>query len=194
MEEINLSQLTPDVRKLSDMSDVIFDKEWLKTADNPNLYYMYRGIKTENGLRYDITVIPALMLGKEYIKTKGHFHSTGHPEFYTVLEGQAFFLMQKGNKDCYFVKVNKGESVIIPGEYEHVTINQSDTETLKMANWISQDYKSDYSTINDKQGACWFYTIDGWIKNSNYGEVPELRTENPLEKDPENFEFLKKTK
>ncbi|MDD4409408.1 MAG: glucose-6-phosphate isomerase family protein [Candidatus Pacebacteria bacterium] len=192
MEEINLSQLTPDIRKLSDMSNVVFDKEWLKAAEDLDLYFMYRGIKNDNGLRYDITVIPSLMLGKEFIKTKGHFHSSGHPEFYTILEGEAIFLMQRSNKDCYIVKARKGESVIIPGEYEHITINPS-KETLKMANWISLDYTSDYSTINDKQGACWFYTTEGWVKNPNYDEIPDLRTEESLKETPNDFEFLKKT-
>ena len=73
----------PDVRTLYDMREVIADKQWLKTAENFELYYMYRELARskeelelmqEFGLRYDITVIPPAKLGKEYIKTAGHYH------------------------------------------------------------------------------------------------------------------------
>jgi len=57
--EFDLTKLTPDVRKLSDMKNVIYDKKWLKTADNVELYYMYRGLEEMDGLRYDVTLIPA---------------------------------------------------------------------------------------------------------------------------------------
>ncbi|BFT95064.1 MAG: glucose-6-phosphate isomerase family protein [Minisyncoccus archaeiphilus] len=193
MQEIDLSSLTPDIRKLEDMSTVVLDKEWLQKAGNPDLYYMYRGVKEKDGLRHDITVIPAMMMGKEFVKTKGHFHSSGHPELYTVLEGKAIFLMQKGNQDCYIVEASAGQSVIIPGDYEHITINPSPNQQMKMANWISLDYSSDYSTINDKQGACWFYTTEGWKENPNYGTVPSIRKELPLDNIPDDLSFLKKT-
>ena len=70
------------------------------------------------------------------------------------------------NQDCYIVEASAGQSVIIPGDYEHITINPSPNQQMKMANWISLDYSSDYSTINDKQGACWFYTTEGWKRES----------------------------
>jgi len=192
-QEIDLTKLTPDIRKLSDMKEVVYDKEWLQSTEDINLYYMYRGVKEENGLRHDITVIPALMLGKEFVKTKGHFHSSGHPELYTVLEGEAIFLMQNNNQDCYIVKANPKESVIIPGNYEHITINPSSTNTLKMANWISSNYVSDYSSITNHGGACWLYTKEGWIKNSNYSNIPELRIEESLKEIPKDLSFLKET-
>ena len=41
---MNLDKLKPDVRYLEDMKDVVYDKEWLKTAPNLELYYMYRDL------------------------------------------------------------------------------------------------------------------------------------------------------
>ena len=41
--EIDLTKLAPDVRKLNDIKTVIFDQEWLKTAADSDLYFMYRG-------------------------------------------------------------------------------------------------------------------------------------------------------
>lgn len=191
MEEIDLTKLTPDIRKLDNMRDVLADRLWAKEAKDQDLYYMYRGVKEDGELRYDITVIPPLMLGEEFIKTKGHFHISGHSELYTVLDGEAIYLMQKKDtKDVYYVKAAAGESVIIPGEYGHVTINTTD-KTLKMANWISKKCISEYDNIAAMHGACWFYTINGWIKNKNYEQVPELRQEESLKEIPDNLDFLK---
>lgn len=183
---INLNNLKPDIRYLKEMKDVIYDKEWLKTApDDLELYYMYRGLDKKNGLRYDITIIPAKMLGKEFIKTKGHNHPV--EEKYIVLESEAIFLVQKNKKkiieDVYAVKAKKGDEVIIPADYDdHITINPSNQE-LKLANWISEDCKNDYSIIQQLAGTCYFYIKDpasnkvSWVKNKNYKKIPELRFE-----------------
>lgn len=192
--EVDLKDKTPDIRYLNDMKDVIYDREWLKTAPNLELYYMYRKLKEEDGLKYDITVIPAQMLGKEFTKTKGHEHIGPYPEIYIVLEGEAIYFMQKQKQDViedvYAVKAKKGDVVIIPSYYAHVTINPSNQD-LKMADWMAIEAKSDYDPIQKMQGACYFYTTNGWIKNKNYKQVPELRFEEPKKSIPEDLDFLK---
>ena len=184
----------PDIRCLNDMREVIYDREWLKTAPNLELYYMYRGIKKRDGLRYDITVIPARMLGQEFIKTKGHRHSNEYPELYIVLKGRAIFLMQKSKngqiKDVYAVKAKNGDVVVIPPNYEHLTINPARGE-LKMGNWITKKCKNIYRKIQKKHGTCYFYTKSGWIKNKNYTKVTKIRFEKPLKSMPKNLNFLK---
>lgn len=192
--EVDLKDKTPDIRYLNDMKDVIYDREWLKTAPNLELYYMYRKLKEEDGLKYDITIIPAQMLGKEFTKTKGHEHIGPYPEIYIVLEGEAIYFMQKQKQDViedvYAVKAKKGDVVIIPSYYAHVTINPSNQD-LKMADWMAIEAKSDYDPIQKMQGACYFYTKEGWIKNKNYKQVPELRFEEPKKSIPEDLDFLK---
>ncbi|HOV51744.1 MAG TPA: glucose-6-phosphate isomerase family protein, partial [Methanothrix sp.] len=73
----------PDIRYLFDMKDVIFDRNWLLATENIELYFMFRDLSLcrsdekrliEQDLRYDITIIPPRMLGREYIKTAGHYH------------------------------------------------------------------------------------------------------------------------
>ncbi|MCK9446324.1 glucose-6-phosphate isomerase [bacterium] len=184
----------PDIRKIKDIENVLLDERTAKANPEQELYYMYRGIKEENDLRYDITVIPPFLMGDEFVKTKGHFHSSGHAEMYIVLEGEAIFLMQKGTdevKDIYAVKAAKDDIVIIDKEYGHITINPSAKETLKLANWVSIECCSDYKSIEDKRGAAYFYTIKGWVKNNNYKDVPEIRFEEPLKETPKNLNFLK---
>jgi glucose-6-phosphate isomerase len=184
----------PDVRFLYDMKEVIYDKEWLKTARNFPLYYMYRGVKRMNGLRYDVTRIPARMLGREFTKTKGHEHLNRYGEIYRVLKGRAIYLIQKrkGNeiKDVFAVKAKAKEFVIVPPLYGHITINPGPRE-LKEANWVDEKCKNVYNSFEKKHGACYYFTKEGWIKNKNYKKVPRLRFKKPLKKMPENLDFLR---
>lgn len=160
--------MTKQFRKLKDMYDVLYDQEWAK-KQNPDLvlYEMHRETKIKNNIRYDITVIPAKLLGKEFNKTKGHSHPD--EEKYQVLEGEAIFLL--GTKAIH---AKAGDKIVIPANCPHVTINPSLTKTLKLANWIKKDSQGDYSEFAKKRGACYYYTIDGWIKNPNCAEVAEL--------------------
>ena len=188
-------EIKPDVRKLKDIKKVVFDQEWLKTAADFELYYMYRGIEKKDNLRYDITIVPPQMLGKEFVKTKGHYHLGSHGEIYIVLKGEAFYLIQhrkpKSNeiKHVYAVKAQEGDVVVIPPFYGHVTINPS-RKKLKMANWVSEKCKSNYSFFEKMAGACYFYTKNGWVKNKNYKKTPKLKFKKPLKKMPKNLSFL----
>lgn len=184
----------PQIRYLNDMKEILYDKEWLKTASNAELYYMYRGLEEKDGLRYDIIVIPPRMLGQEFVKTKGHEHSHGFQELYIVLEGEGIYLIQKANddivEDVFAVRAKKGQAVIVPPGCGHVTINPSKIE-LKSANWISKKCQNKYDLFEKMKGACYYYTKSGWVKNKNYKIVPKLRFEQPLKSIPINLDFLK---
>ena len=184
---------TPDIRMLRDMDHVVFDQEWLATVENFELYYMYRDlckgeedweiIKSHN-LRYDITIIPPAMLGREFVKTAGHYHphvpgtDLSYTEVYQVLEGEATYLLQKEENgkvvDVMVYKVKKGGFVVIPPNYGHMTINASH-ETLKMANWVCRDFASIYDPIRDMSGGAYYLLEDGFIPNPEYDALPEIR-------------------
>jgi glucose-6-phosphate isomerase len=186
-----------EIRKLNDMREVLANKDFAKNSPDMDLYYMYRGLKNDGELRYDETVIKAQVLGDEFNKTKGHYHIGAYPEIYIVIEGEAIYLLQKRKEsgeieDIYAVHVKTGECAIMPPFYGHVTINPSKTQDLKMANWLSDNCKSDYSPYVEKQGAGYYYTKKGWQKNQNYKNIPELRFEQPLKEIPQNLEFLTK--
>jgi len=196
---INLKNLKPDIRDLGDVREVIYDKEWLKTApSNLELYHMYRDLAEndkhkrkilDNGLRYDITIIFPVMLGKEFNKTLGHDHpivpgtSITYPEIYEVLEGEAIFLLQDSHrdeiKDILAIKAEKGEKVIIPPNYEHLIINLSKKE-LKTCNWLCRYFGSNiYKPFRVRHGFSYYGTKKnsgiGWVKNKNYESIPSLR-------------------
>ena len=195
--EFGTTRVQPSIRTLFDMKSVIYDRDWLKRADNIELYYMYRELSLskndvllmkENGLRYDITIIPPCMLGCEYVKTAGHYHpcmqgtDTTYPEIYEVLSGEAHYLMQKpendGIEDAVLIKAQEGDKVIIPPGYGHLTINASN-KVLKMANWVARDFESIYEPVRVKGGGAYFMLADGIVKNPSYDNVPELRLLEP---------------
>jgi glucose-6-phosphate isomerase, archaeal len=179
-----------DVRRLFDMREVIYDQDWLAGAEDFELYYMYRDLYLSRadrelllsqGLRYDITIIPPNMLGREYIKTAGHYHplvpgaSVTYPELYDVLEGEALYLLQNGDlSDVVAVYATAGDKVLVPPGYGHVTINRSN-KTLKMANFVGRNFASLYEPYRERAGGACFFTKDGWIKNKRCPKAAELR-------------------
>jgi len=187
-------EVEPDIRKLEDMKEVVYDKKWLDTTHNTDLYYMYRelyysqkdhNLMKEYNLRYDITIIPPSNLGIEYVKTAGHYHplidsiNYTYPEVYEVLRGTAHYLLQKLENsiitDVILIEAVEGDKVIVPPNYGHVTINPSNKE-LKMANWVSNQFESIYNPYRDCKGAAYFEFNNGkFMKNTNYEDLPELR-------------------
>ncbi len=187
---MEIKKIKPQIRYLDELKKVIYDKEWYKKSKNIPLYYIFRGIKEEDSVRYDITVIPPNLLGKEFVKTKGHYHIGNFGELYKVLAGEGIFLMQKKDlSDAYFVKAKRGDYVKIPPNYGHTIINHS-KKTLKIANWVSKDCQSDYLSIEKMGGFCYYYTINGWVKNKNYKKIPKLRQKKPSKEMPKNLKFL----
>jgi len=211
-----LDAVRPDIRKLDQMKKVAMEL----SLNKPNeFYYMYRGIAMdehkdlfeESGIRYDITVIPPLKLGKEYNKTFGHYHpkiegtNYTYPEVYEVLSGKAHYLMQN-DQDVILVEANVGDKVVMFPNYGHITINPGE-EVLAMSNLVYSDFKSLYENIESKHGAMYYETTDMWVENKNYSSIPEMRklqvrkvpefglTEKPMYtsfvENPKNFEWLK---
>ncbi|MDF2954612.1 MAG: Oxalate decarboxylase/archaeal phosphoglucose isomerase [Candidatus Alkanophagales archaeon MCA70_species_2] len=184
-----------EVRMLDDMRAVLYDEEFRRTAENVPLYYMFRdvyeseedaAVLKRRGLRYDITIIPPRTLGKEFVKTAGHYHPKvpgsdhTYAELYEVLEGEAHFLLQKleadgSISDVVVVKAKSGNKMVVPPNYGHVTINPA-KKTLKMANLVFKNFSSIYEPYREKGGAAYFELTDGdFVRNENYGELPELR-------------------
>jgi glucose-6-phosphate isomerase len=180
----------PDIRWLYDLRDVIHDQNWLAKAKNTELYYMYRDLflsradgekLREQGVRYDITIIPPGMLGSEYVKTIGHYHplvpgeGVTFPEIYEILEGEALYLLQKLDlSDVVAINASAGDKVLVPPGYGHVTINRSN-KILKMANFVARDFSSLYGPIKERAGGAYYFTSAGWIKNERCPESAELR-------------------
>jgi glucose-6-phosphate isomerase len=221
--EIGGVKFKAEIRYAYDLKPVLASPDELK--ENFPAYNMFRDIYhspndrqkiIENSLRFDLTFTSPGKIGKEYIKTYGHYHpevETGltYPEIYEILEGYAYFILQKpsgdGIEDIIIVEARKGDKIIVPPNYGHVMVNPTD-KGLKSSNWVYRGFSSMYESYTHKRGACYYYTEDGWIKNENYSIVPEPRFVKPkipkelglkksdemynLIKTPEKLEFLYK--
>jgi len=71
------------------------------------------------------------MLGEEFVRTQGHYHANDFQELYTVLEGEGIFFFQKGKEKIegvIVIQAKKGDWVLVPRGYAHITINPSKKE------------------------------------------------------------------
>lgn len=213
-----------DVRTIDQAQDVLLEK----VSQPQELYYMYRGISRhadleifqKHNLRYDITVIPPLKIGREFNKTIGHYHpnvpggDVSYTEIYEVLHGKAHYLLQKVDfekdpqevLDILFIEAHHGDKVVIPPGFGHISINPSG-KTLIMANIQASNFEAIYQPIALAGGGVFFDTTSGILKNKKYKNkfkpvlIKARKYEgfgfsyhkpmyNSVVHDPNNFEFL----
>ncbi|MEM4389495.1 MAG: glucose-6-phosphate isomerase family protein [Candidatus Micrarchaeia archaeon] len=193
-------QLKPTVRTLREMQDVVQDVRFLVEADlDTPCYFMYRDLYpplAEKGLRYDITILPPLRLGKELNKTMGHYHPEAtegltYCELYEVVRGRAHYLLQKKEKgkitEVLLVRARKGDVVPIPPNYGHVTINPGKTH-LVMANLVARNFESIYQDYLNMRGGAYYEFADGSFRqNPLYGKLPELKFINARRRGKQNI-------
>src|SRR3989344_6879309 len=176
----------PDIsqRMVSEMKQVLFENGQIQADKNEVFYTVYRnlGVVPETA-RYDVTVIHPRKIGGEFAKTFGHYHAGEQPELYEVLEGCAYFLLERYEndpgkiKEAYIVEAAAGEKAIMPPNFGNLTINVGD-EDLALANWMGF-VKYDYETIKKYRGGCYYVLGRGgnieFEKNPNSKSVPELK-------------------
>lgn len=221
--ENDLPPVEPDIRHLEDYKDVLAPNSPLKGPHDA--YFMYRDVGypkdkemfRQRNYRYDITTLQPGVVGRELLKTVGHYHplvpgtDVTYPEVYEVISGRAHYLCQKvdGNKvlDLFVVEALPGQKVVIPPGYGHITINPED-EPLVMSNVTADGFKSIYKPLEETHGGA-YYELENftWLKNENYEmattpkwaqakEVPEFGlTENvplyvAITSDPDRFGYL----
>ncbi len=192
-------------KTIKDLSPVLY-----KYIDEPNrvVYKVHRGkLDPETKTCYDETTIFNSLMGVELPKTFGHYHPKNKegyffPELYTVLEGRAWFLLQKPErsnpkiiKEALLVEAVKGEKIVMPPEFGHVSANP-EKKDLKLGNWKAE-FENDYQIYEILHGACYYFleskegSLD-IIKNSHYEMVPELIKVKPkkMPEELKNLEFL----
>ncbi len=186
----------PIIRTRQEMKSVLFEPD----EEGPEeLYCFYRGVApveeaqeiSERGLRYDITILCPGTIGREFIKTAGHYHSekpgTGftYPEVYEVLYGRAHFLLQRPQKDdlgeiekVLLITAKPGDKVLLPPGFGHVTINPGE-DYLILSNWVAGACESVYKPMESRKGGGYFelYDEEGpvFLPNSQYDYLPSLR-------------------
>ena len=186
-----LPAVRADIRFKNDLLDVLHDQQG---AGPDELYYMYRGVARaedrallqERGLRYDVTVIRSGTVGREYIKTAGHYHpvkpgtDVTYPEVYEVLLGCAHYLLQtepgEEGVEAILVEAKAGDKVLIPPGYGHITVNPG-PGLLIMSNWVADKFASVYEPIRELGGGAFFELVgedEGslFVPNPRYKPAP----------------------
>jgi glucose-6-phosphate isomerase len=213
---VDSKKIQRDTRTLSQLKEVLRDHPE-PSKEEQDMYYMFREANENQGISYDITVIPAQVIEKECAKTYGHSHPIAenrlsYPEIYQILLGEAVFLLQQTNNDqsvnVTLIKAKKGDVLIIPPNFSHVTINPGNGDLI-LSNLVAKDFDSDYTDFKTNRGAAVYYFPDGNIEqNANYIikniERPSIEEFNgrykfeaedllkEFNENPQKFEFLKK--
>ena len=169
--DAHLRQPGYSTRELDALRPVLLDPD----CDGPEvIYWMYRDIcrpedaalGEAHGLRYDLSAFRSVMLGREYMKTSGHYHPpipgtrAAYPEVYEVLYGEALYVMQRVAdycaaatettvEDVIVARVCAGQKIVMPPGYGHVTINTLDRPLL-MSNWVSNRFASFYGSVEER--------------------------------------------
>ncbi|MFH1678083.1 MAG: glucose-6-phosphate isomerase family protein, partial [Candidatus Omnitrophota bacterium] len=188
-EGIEFSQ--PGIRTIDQMREVLLDK----ALNQPQqLYYMYRDVHRfsykdkleKNKLRYDVTVIKPFYLGKEFMKTAGHYHPGDFGELYELVYGRCFCLLQRPKtgedeiiEEVIIVEAVAGQKIVIPPGFGHILINPG-PDYLVTSNWVSSCFSSRYELYKKNQGAAYFIThFNGQLQpQSGAGALVEKRTPN----------------
>ena len=174
---VNGNQHPKSVRTVSQMAKTLMRSIQLDELENFDMYYMYRNVYKEAGMRFDITVMPSKPVGDECSKTHGHYHpksedGLAYPELYQVLHGRAEFILQKKNKngsvDAALVSAKEREVVLLPPGYGHVSVNSGD-DVLVLSNLVYDRFDSLYQDYETNRGAAYYYLKEGEIvQNTSY--------------------------
>ncbi|MCX6767457.1 MAG: hypothetical protein NTY90_01865 [Candidatus Micrarchaeota archaeon] len=220
-------KLVPQTRLLGQVYDALHDELFAAVADQKTpLYYMYRGVARKrdeerirkSGLRFDVTVMLPMLLGKEFNKTFGHYHEKIRgaevPELYEVLSGSAHFLLQTRRPgssevdEVRLVKAREGDKVIIPPGFGHITVNPSKTKALVTLKAADKGLVTDYHAFIEKKGGVYYDLVDGLAANHGYEKPPKAKVLKQIEvrdfpkrkciyrvflENPERFQFLTST-
>ena len=167
------------------MQEVLLDP----TASGPAVhYYMIRG-GSERG---NITVWESGLVGREYIKTYGHYHVDALPETYWILSGEGIALLQKKAGDggdpskleaFKVVPVKAGDQLDIPAGWGHLVVNtgesflvtKDDSPVAGALDSASMPQHADYTQVQEMKGFA-YYVVEhegkpALVKNPNYTEI-----------------------
>ncbi|MEK7176826.1 MAG: glucose-6-phosphate isomerase family protein [Patescibacteria group bacterium] len=162
-------------------------------------YYMIRG----GSEKTNITVWEMGLIGREYIKTYGHYHVGDVNEKYTVLQGKGIIIIQERSLDVNGIPIDdeisnfsakfvkSGDEINIPKNAGHLMVNvgkvwlvMSDNSPVSFEEKdpVSLPGHADYEPFRKLRGAAYYVVEkDGkptLVKNPNYKKVPSASISN----------------
>jgi glucose-6-phosphate isomerase len=183
-------------RRASELASVLFEPDGLAPATE--LYWLFplrdagsaAPALDRVGLTYSCVLLPSLKVGREYVKTQGHYHpampgsAIPYPEVYTHLWGESLLLLQRPAAasadrivDCAVVALRDGTTVTIPPGYAHILINPSPRPAV-VAGLYSRAFAPVYQPISELAGAAYYLVDEAGqraVPNPRYPDRPPLR-------------------
>ncbi len=179
----------PDLEKYYDPSKVLYHGHQGAYWSDPEL----QKLLAAQHLRPDVTVLPAGVIGREFLRTEGHHHLSGLPEVYETAYGTNGYLLFKTVSedsediaDVMYVMAEAGDHVLFPPGYQHISINTG-SRPFVMTDWVSMKANSDFKYIKRHHGAPYLVVRgpDGqaqFERNAQYpGKVPPIRLVRPAD-------------
>ncbi len=178
------------------MKEVLMNPE----AVGPEVhYYMIRGGNDKK----NTTIWETGTVGKEYIKTYGHYHVGNISETYTILQGEGILLLQTRKigadgkpindeiEKFEALKVKAGDSIFIKPEVGHLMVNigkiwlvTSDDSPVYPddVDPVGLPGHADYEAVKMMGGFAYFVVEENGqpklVRNPKYKVVPEARISN----------------
>jgi glucose-6-phosphate isomerase len=183
-------------RCLSDLLPVLCDADGL--APTTELYWTCPLVEAgaaatileAHDLTYSCVLLPPLKIGREFVKTQGHYHprmrggDLSFPEVYTHLWGEPLLLLQRRQHDhadriddCVLIPLRDGVSVTIPPGYAHIVINPT-VQPAAIAGLYSRAFAPIYEPVVRMAGAAYYLVDDAQtpaIPNPRYAMHPPLQ-------------------
>ncbi len=173
------------------MREVLMDPNAIGPAVH---YHMIRGGNNQN-----VTVWEPGRVGREYIKTYGHYHVGEISETYRLLSGEGIVVVQKrvtGTdgvslddeiEEVYIVRVKTGDTLYMPSGWGHLVANTGDgfmvtiddsPVSFDKVDPVSMPGHADYEAVKRMQGFCYYIVEkDGepvLVKNPKYKKAPDI--------------------
>jgi glucose-6-phosphate isomerase len=188
-------------RLLDELTPVAMEPETCR-GSREVAYTMYNGVYRQRDaarlagvpMRYELTLFPALRMGREFVKTLGHLHAAepksgiDYPEVCEVLAGTAHFFFQTLDPDgpsasaAFYVEVGPGEKLVIPPGFDHLTINPGPGPLL-FSDVIALGVSGIYDRFKAAFGAAYFEIAENgqprFVPNPAYRGVPPLEKRTP---------------
>ena len=164
--------VTHSRRTLGDLKGVFEDEEAYRSLPPETVAYEVSSHcpvaeGTPGGLFFGISYLHPVMVGNEYMMTKGHYHAQAdRGEYYWGLQGEGLLLLMDENRQCRAEKVAPGTLHYIPGRVAHRLVNTGNEILAVGACWPS-DAGHDYASIAESGFSVRVKNIDGEIQIVN---------------------------
>ncbi|MFD2305373.1 glucose-6-phosphate isomerase family protein [Enterococcus termitis] len=177
-------------RYLNDVRSSLLDKH----AEGPEVLYTIamdvgKTVHFEDlhkrHLLYGMVAYNNGLIGTELVRSQGHIHAvsasckSSTPEVYEIWQGKAYIYMQEFVAEspgrCFAVIARAGDSVIVPPNWAHYTVNASTSEKMLFGAWCIRDYAFEYKEIREKHGLAFYPVMENdqvvWVKNNHYTQA-----------------------